>query len=87
MALARLMMRTSNLQILKLELHMNISGISASNGINNAASQASSGTKPGGGNSNEELLGKAEAIAREGFELSLKAKQITNKYAAAKEVR
>ncbi|MCS4247209.1 MULTISPECIES: hypothetical protein [unclassified Pseudomonas] len=45
------------------------------------------GTKPGTGNSSDDLLDKAEAIAREGFELSLKAKQITNKYAAAKEVR
>ncbi|NWA65561.1 hypothetical protein [Pseudomonas reactans] len=41
----------------------------------------------GGGSGGDDLLGKAEAIAREGFELSLKAKQITNKYAAAKEVR
>lgn len=56
-------------------------------GDSGAGSQAGSGTKQGAGNSNEDLLGKAEAIAREGFELSLKAKQITNKYAAAKEVR
>lgn len=66
---------------------MSIPSISSNNGTSNATTQASSGTKPGGGNSNEDLLGKAEAIAREGFELSLKAKQITNKYAAAKEVR
>lgn len=49
--------------------------------------QPGSGTKPGTGNSGDDLLDKAEAIAREGFELSLKAKQITNKYSAAKEVR
>lgn len=55
--------------------------------INNSGSLPGSGTKPGTGNSGDDLLDKAEAIAREGFELSLKAKQITNKYAAAKEVR
>jgi|GEM_PF-4044833 len=59
------------------------------NGNNNTPSV--SGGSPtggsGGGSGGDDLLGKAEAIAREGFELSLKAKQITNKYAAAKEVR
>lgn len=65
-----------------------ISGIGG-NGNNNTPSV--SGGSPtggsGGGSGGDDLLGKAEAIAREGFELSLKAKQITNKYAAAKEVR
>lgn len=67
---------------------MNISGAPSANtsGLD-SFSQAGSGTKSGGGSGNDDLLGKAEAIAREGFELSLKAKQITNKYAAAKEVR
>ncbi|WP_330211625.1 hypothetical protein [Pseudomonas sp. AM4(2022)] len=62
-----------------------IGGSPSSSSVNTSASASSSGDS--GGKSNEELLGKAEAIAREGFELSLKAKQITNKYAAAKEVR
>ncbi|MBO0492090.1 hypothetical protein [Pseudomonas sp. Marseille-Q1929] len=67
---------------------MSIPGLSSlGQSYGNSSSQAGSGTKPGGGNSNEDLLAKAEAVAREGFELSLKAKQITNKYAAAKEVR
>lgn len=66
---------------------MVIPGISSSNGTNNVTSQPSSGTKPGGGSSEDDLLSKAEDVARRGFELSLKAKQITNKYAAAKEVR
>lgn len=67
---------------------MSISGVSPSVNSTTASSfQPGSGTKPGSGNSNDDLLDKAEAIAREGFELSLKAKQITNKYAAAKEVR
>jgi hypothetical protein len=57
------------------------------NNITSNVSAESQTGGSGGGKSNEELLGKAEAIAREGFELSLKAKQITNKYAAAKEVR
>lgn len=52
-----------------------------------SASQAGSGTKPGTGSGGDDLLDQAEKIAREGFELSLKAKQITNKYSAAKEVR
>lgn len=66
---------------------MSISGVSSS--VNNtSASQASSGTNSGTDKkSNQDLLDKAEAVAREGFELSLNAKQITNKYAAAKEVR
>ncbi|WP_133298359.1 hypothetical protein [Pseudomonas sp. GL93] len=62
-----------------------IGGSPSSSSVNTSASASSSGGS--GSKSNEELLGKAEAIAREGFELSLKAKQITNKYAAAKEVR
>jgi hypothetical protein len=67
---------------------MSISGVSPSvNNIQPLGFQPGSGTKPGSGNSSDDLLDKAEAIAREGFELSLKAKQITNKYAAAKEVR
>jgi len=67
---------------------MNIPGLSSAlNYTSASASQAGSGTKPGTGNSGDDLLDKAEAIAREGFELSLKAKQITNKYSAAKEVR
>ena len=65
-----------------------IGGIPSSNSIGTSASANSSSSAGGsGGSSNDDLLGKAEAIAREGFELSLKAKQITNKYAAAKEVR
>ena len=67
---------------------MTISSVSATPpGIGSSSFQPGSGTKPGTGNSGDDLLDKAEAIAREGFELSLKAKQITNKYAAAKEVR
>ncbi|NWC86437.1 hypothetical protein HX793_04600 [Pseudomonas reactans] len=57
---------------------------------NNSTQSLSAGSQAGGsggGSGGDDLLGKAEAIAREGFELSLKAKQITNKYAAAKEVR
>lgn len=57
---------------------------------NNNTPSVSGGSQTGGsggGNGGDDLLGKAEAIAREGFELSLKAKQITNKYSAAKEVR
>jgi hypothetical protein len=65
---------------------MSISGLSsATQSSYNTLSQPGSGTKPGNGG--DDLLDKAEAIAREGFELSLKAKQITNKYSAAKEVR
>ncbi|NVZ49882.1 hypothetical protein HX792_06015 [Pseudomonas sp. B6002] len=63
---------------------MSIQGLSP---LNTNSFLPGSGTKPGTGNSSDDLLDKAEAIAREGFELSLKAKQITNKYAAAKEVR
>ncbi len=67
---------------------MSISGLSSSTpSAYTPPSLPGSGTKPGNGNSGDDLLDKAEAIAREGFELSLKAKQITNKYAAAKEVR
>ena len=67
---------------------MNISSLpSTASNIGSSSFQPGSGTKPGTGNSSDDLLDKAEAIAREGFELSLKAKQITNKYAAAKEVR
>lgn len=66
---------------------MNVSGSNnAAYGANNASSQAGSSTKPAPGSS-DDLLNQAEKIAREGFEMSLKAKAITNKYAAAKEVR
>lgn len=67
---------------------MIIPGLSSGSNYTSASvSQPGSGTKPGGGSGGDDLLDKAEAIAREGFELSLKAKQITNKYSAAKEVR
>lgn len=61
---------------------MNISSTSSAGNPNTFLPSDSKGSS-----GNDDLLGKAEAIAREGFELSLKAKQITNKYAAAKEVR
>lgn len=66
---------------------MTISALSSASNFVNSASQANSGTKPGAGGSNQDLIDQAEKIAREGFELSLQAKQITNKYSAAKEVR
>lgn len=67
---------------------MSIPGISSSSqNYSSGSSGAGSGTKPGGGSSNDDLIAKAEAVARESFEMTLRARQITNKYAAAKEVR
>ncbi len=68
---------------------MAISGASGGNmfNINTSKPGAGGGSGGSGGSGGDDLLGQAEAVAREGFLLSLKAKQITNKYAAAKEVR
>lgn len=63
---------------------MSISGISTTS---SASTSPASAPGSSSASSNADLLAKAETIAREGFELSLQAKQITNKYAAAKEVR
>lgn len=54
--------------------------------VNSSGAHGGAGDKKGGTGSSD-LLDKAEQVARDGFLLSLQAKQITNKYAAAKEVR
>ncbi|WP_460131630.1 hypothetical protein [Pseudomonas sp. S1_E04] len=66
---------------------MAISGASGGSTLNFNTSKPIGGPGSSGGSGGDDLLGQAEAVAREGFLLSLKAKQITNKYAAAKEVR
>ena len=64
---------------------MSVSGIpTTSNASTRPAPEP--GSSSGSGNS-DQLLAEAQAVADRGFRMSLKAKEITNMYAAAKEVR
>jgi hypothetical protein len=64
---------------------MSVSGISTTSNPSNLPA-IEPGSPSDSGNS-DQLLGEAQAVADRGFRLSLKAKEITNMYAAAKEVR
>lgn len=68
---------------------MTISGASLGNnsyGIKSLSDSLSGLGGAGDGNSASQLK-QAEAVAEEGFQQTMAARRITNKYAAAKEVR
>jgi len=66
---------------------MSIQGLFSGNNSYGLNSVSNSGFGGGSSSSSSSQVKQAEAVAEEGFQQTLAARRITNKYAAAKEIR